>query len=413
MKSRLFLILGVVLILAVVSSCTNSLMPSRAENTSLMVSIGSSSDDRATYAPVFGDPPLSSFKRINLTVTKGETEFANINQNLSGQASVTISLPGVPYGNDYTITAKAYVNVEDPDANYGAFAATTFSFASTTAHVSLTLAPVISGTGYGTLTYTLSNPDPATTVTAGLYKFTETGVTGGSLDLQASLTVNGIQQSTSVPVGYYVLQFGDNVPSIVHIYKDLETVLAETNDLFNLSVSPSLDSSVSVTLSRSGIVRAGTTVTITMSDQYLPGSVSLNGGADNAYLTGVETDNGLGVYTRTFTMPNKSVVVSATKRTVPDSGLDFVDPNESDQLRFWSTGGSPAIINSANPGDTITILANSAPVTVMSWYLDGVYQPGSNTSTFTIPADCTDNYVGVLVYIDGLPYAVAIPINQP
>ena len=409
MKTKPFFVLCVLAIFAAVSSCTFFTEPAQEKSSDLVISVGAFSADgaRATYSPYFSNPPLSTFAKITLNVTGAG---GNFDSNSTGPLTDVwkATLTNVPYGS-YTITAKAYINAGDADTAYAAIGTKTYAFSSGAVQTSLTL-NVVNNDGTGTFSYKLTDPDTIDPkVTAGLYTFDNSSF---STTLKTALTVDGTVRNIPVDAGYYMLMFGNRVPSIVHIYKDLVTVVDETNDLFNLRVDPGLDSNVNVTLSRSGIVRQGTTVTITMSGQYAPGSISLNGGSDNSSFTGGETASGSG-YTRSFTMPSRSVVVSASKGPTPGVNIEFENPSKYEDIDFWSViAGTPtAAISSAAPGSTITVVGETT-VQILYWYLDGVHQASSDFNpNFTIPSPSSAYDVGVVVYMGGVPYALTIPIN--
>jgi len=424
MKNKSFLLLCAAVIFLTVSGCHNFLdLPGEGGN--LMVSIGLNqpNEARATYSPVFNDPPLSTFAKIILTV--GTYTYDSTAPGQSVTDTWTVSLPEVPYG-AYTITAKAYVNSGDAADKHAAYGTTTHTFNNTNAHAKLTLAPVINE-GSGTLKYTLTEPDNYVTpggftpITAKLNLYN-----GTNFNTPDEVLITGSPQTKILTAGFYLLTFGSRVPSIVHIYKDLETVVAETNDIFNLRVNPVTD--VDVALSRSGTtltlpakIRAGTVILMTMKNQYLPDSVTLNAGAVTSF-TGAEVHEGNGVYTRSFTMPNTSVVVNTTKRVVPDNIADFEDYNQQAHLRFWSVTPSAILDTTASRGQEITVRAHNSfnpptgemTLSVLSWYLDGNIVQSAG-ATYTVPSETEANYVGALVVINvnGVPavHAIAIPIS--
>ena len=447
MKTKLFFFLSVLVIFTAISGCSfapierPALVPVpeetvpvvvSGESTRFVISIGDfSPGPRATYSPKFLDPPLSTFEKITIEVVPAVPGPSyTVNSTDSGQnpgESWSAELLDVPYG-EYTIYAKAYLNESDVSTAYAAYDEKPHTFSAETAHAVLTLSPVVSS-GTGTLRYKLTDPDTvAGPVSAGLYSYTPEPF---STTLYQALTVSGAEiQINNIPAGYYLLMFGDRVPSIVHIYKGLETELAETNDIFNLSVSPSLDSSISITSNRmpggaAGKVRDGVTVVLTMSGQYDPNSVTLNGGLDNGLLIGsVDTNNGNGTFTQSFVMPKRSVVLSADLRTIPGFEVEFNDPNKFEYLRFWSV--SPSAIlgppGSAPRGTDITVRAHESfvptpsgemSVSVLYWYLDGNRQSASDMQqTFTIPSNTAANYVGAIVLVQGVPHAIDILINH-
>ena len=420
MKTKPFVFLSFLLILAALSGCSFLTESGEEKNEDLVITIGAYPEGaRATFSPYFNDPPLSTFGKITLKVTGAGGDFDFSTAGSSAGESWTVVLTNVPYGT-YVLTAKAYLNAGDAETKHVAIGEKTYSFSNGAPNVGITLNVVDSGSGTGTLRYTLKNPDPiGTPINASLNKYTTNPY---SISPQATLTVNGTENTiTGIPAGYYLLMFGDMAPSVVHIYKDMETVAEETNDIFNLDVlSP--DTSVSINLSRSGKIREGTLIMATMSGQYEPNSIKLNGGGDNNYLSGsIDTNNGNGIFTRTFTMPRKSVVVGANKGPTPEIYIDLEDPNQQEKLRFWSTS---AIISTASPNQVVTVRAFESydslgnpdgaeiPVIVAIWYLDGNFA-ASNVQTYTVPFDTNANRVGALVYIEGVPHAVDIPIIIP
>ena len=427
MKSKLFFVLCAVAI--IVTGCyftERPLEPEEVETAALTITIGATTPiGRATYSPAFQDPPLDTFETIILEISTTPTPLiVTHNSTEDGPLSGvwTVELPDIPYGT-YTITAKAYMAEVDPESTPGGFAAygnATIELTSTAYEASLILKPVVTD-GNGTLRYTLVDPDPYGPVLAELREYNPTEP---NPLFPKTLTVNGGTVTETIPAGYYLLAFGDKVPSIVHIYKNLETEVTgpdATNDIFNLSRDPLLDSAVVITLSRIGKVREGTTVAVEVRGPYLPGTLKLNNGADNGIL-GSETPltPGAEVYTRTFTMPSKSVVVSAV-RIPPEIEVRFEELNKDKHLDFWSadTNGDPiAVISSATPGQKITIRAyevkgelSSGEITLdnIQWYLNSVLKTGDD-NVFTIPSPCTDSYVGAIFDIDNVPHSVAIPI---
>lgn len=422
MKNKLFLLLSVALIFAAAVSCTDSLMPPRTENAGLEITIGAASDgSKATYSPVFQDPPLSTFAKIILEIAKTSTPdvpvatFDSTGNGTMAGGIWTIKLPDLVYG-AYTITARAYMSGVDSATHpeeYAAIGEKAITLSQSTPRASLTMKPVVSE-GTGTLKYTLTDLDTIPAA-AKLYKFNAITIKG---DLFQTLTVNGtLQTINNIPAGYYVLEFGDNFPSAVHIYQNLVTELSETNEIFNLSKD--YVEGVDITLSREGKIRGGTLITITVSGQYVPGSLRLNGETDTDLLSPELAPVG-GTYTRTFTMPTRSIVVSAS-RIPPEIEIDFAYLNKHENLGFWSVTPS-AFISSAKPGQTITIKAyeektNSSspeiPLVITSWFLNGDDQHVA-TPTFTVPSTCTaDDYVGVMITIDDALHSVAIPIVLP
>ena len=201
-------------------------------------------------------------------------------------------------------------------------------------------------------------------------------------------------------------------------------------DSFSLSRDPGTTGAL-ITFSHSGNVLYGTTVTVTVarsySERYIPGSVKLNNGDDDACFLTPEVKNLDGTYTRTFRMPAKTIVVSAASEPIPQAVVDINDPNMDKYIHFLDATNSVEIEYAGPPGREITVEAYKPayygappdeieiiPLTVQSWWLDSVIQSGlgPNPRTFTIPDPCYARIVTAMVTIGGKPHSVSIPIRQ-
>ena len=407
MKTKFVLLLCASVIFAVVSGCSVFFEPVQAENTTLVISVGLFSPDstRMTYSPEFDELPLSMYEKIILEIDSKTFDSTNPGQTVSNNTWI-IELPDVPYG-VYTITAKAYLEALDSVENYSAFGEAEFNFTAVNTRASVVISPVFDE-GEGTLVYTLTDPDDVSgPVSAKLYKLTmEEDIP--VMTFETNLVVNGQDEVLEdLDAGFYLLEFGYNVPSVIHIYKNMETKVEVTNNIFNIIIDESISGKNMQITTRAYKVLAGNTVTLTITGQYKIGSVTLNGGF--AEFTGNETfDND--TYTRTFTMPSKSVIVNADMRT-SDSGIEFWNPNEFENLRFVLSG-SGTTITTVSPGQTIAIKSGENDVSAAFWYLDSEQKAGG--LTFTVPSEATANYVGALVFHNGTFLApFAIPIMYP
>ena len=404
MKTKMVLLALVTAIIMITAGCTPSILPPQSRG--LVIDLGASDDvTRATFSPVFNAQPLTTFGRITVDIV-GVGASAGTNryyESTTAPSSNKVEAADLPYGR-YNVTVKAYLPGVGDNNKYSAIATTAnFDFTNATPRLALTLKPITSE-GTGTFTYKLTDPDTVKgPVTAKLFNYSTNAE-------YATLTVNNTEiPLNNVPVGYYRLTFGNKVPHIIHIYKDLETKMSDTNDIFDLSINPAMDPKINIQLNRSGKILGGTLITMTLSGQYSPGTVSLNNGTDNG-LMGTETLVSTGTYTRTFTMPNRSIVINALLGTPPGVDLGFEDISNYSILELWN-GTSTA--TTASPGQTITIRAVEPAVTlvVKGWYFNDAYEESSSASHL-IPNPCSASYIGVFVEINGVPYSLSIKIVQ-
>jgi len=447
-KTRPFLLLCVLILLSAVSGCTFLPGPN-VQNGHLVIAVGLSSPDttKKTYTPEFD---LYTFEKVVIRVTQEitieeiiddiavetvvETVFAEISRD-PGYQSLTFELPDLPY-DTYIITARAYVRGNHEGDNYAAIGKKEFEFNSASYSTTVFLDPVINEEGTkGTLRYKLINAI-GLPVNAKLYPLDEVDnpeavmiLTQGSNPLD---TLYGFHTMV-LDTGYYVFFFGEDAPNIVHIYKNMATVLeyeytiygAVTRIIYSQGIS---DIQIILTTEETiiddeDIFSYGTDIKVTIIKgndyRYKPNTLKLNNGLDNHWLIGEEIKSPDGTYTRTFRMPAGDVLVSVESEPIPKVAADFSDPVMTQFIKFYSvSGGASEPIKEALPGQTIRVsfdhpAAAETTFTVQSWWMDEDSQGGPGDLTFTVPNPCNNYwYVTVLLTIGDIPYSASLPIKH-
>ena len=356
---------------------------------------------------------------------KTETVFAELTRDPQYE-SMTVELPDFLY-DTYTITARAYINYNDDDDDYTAFGKTDFKFTNDAPYAVVYLNALLGDEeAEGTLTYLLINAVGFQEVTAELYRYDNEETKIILNQGRNSLSETGFY-TIPLPTGYYIFKFGKNAPCVVHIYKNLETILEDEFTIYgelSTAVYPE-ESDVHIAASHNGIVSYGTDVTITITNggeyRYKPGSVKLNNGVDNIYFTlagerGNEVRNPDGTYTCTFRMPAWDVEISIETELIPVIDIDFSDPNMSRYIRFWSVTDNQEI-DFAVCGETITVTfdgpTGAGTFAIQSWWLDTDPQDNDDPTnmTFSVPDPCIAWNVTAIVTIGNIPLSVSIPIR--
>ena len=429
--TKSFLPIIVFIVLAAVSGCTLFSEPSKGRG-SLMIALGIAPPGQAkvTYTPEF---TLSIYEKVVIDITNEDTGAVvpEIVRYPRTDSSV-IELLDLPYGR-YSISARAYINSSDDEEDYAAVSDTEFEFSAYSYWATIMLDPLMGDEGTtGTLRYKLINAI-GFPVSAVLYPFDEADDPDAKITLTQGLNPLDTQSgyhSLVLDSGYYLFFFGEYAPSVVHIYKDLVTVLdAEYSIYGTLSKIPypQGDSDVQIIVSSDGIalgdnvpVSYGTDVKITIiggnNYRYITDSVKLNGGDDDNWFITPEVENADGSYSRTFRMPGRDVAISVDSELIPKGGFDFNDPNMYRYLQFRRVSDN-AVIDSVYPGEKITVEFNNPaepapPFAVLSWWLDLSPQNNSDGAVFTVPDPCSAWNVTVMVTIGNMPYSVSIPVRQ-
>ena len=450
-RSKLFLILLCMSALtAVLSGCFSPLIPNDKGN--LLIFLGVPDLSRKTYTPYVD---LSMFEEISIRVVKFETTeetieeiideetivtvvevvneivFAEISRNPQYQ-STTIELIDLPY-DTYTITAHAYLTVLDKDEeNCTAYGEVEFEFSERTPWATVVLDPFIGiEDTKGTLKYKLINAI-GLPVTAELYPYDDISPASRMILTQGTNPLDPAAgfYTISLDSGFYMFFFGENPPCVVQIFKNLETLLEDEFSIFGsltTAVNPGGSSDVQILLSHNGtpieegeILSYGTEITVSIirgnDYRYVKDSVKLNNGNDdNWFLVPEESISNESIFTRTFRMPARDVLVSIQTELIPKVNIDFSDPNLSKYLKFRNAMDN-AEIDYAYPGQQITVVfdhpAGSGALAVQSWWLDSVTASSDDPAKliFTVPNPCLAWNVTVMVTIGNVPHSVSIPI---
>jgi len=456
-------LLYILMILAAVSGCTFFPETGAApyqEKGRLLISVGVSPYDasRKTFTP---DVDLYNFEKIVLKVTQeietevekeieiegedGEpvtiivtetvteiVEFANI--TLGRNESKIVELIDLPY-DTYIITAWAYISASHSADEFAAFVEMEFNFSYNNYRAAVIMDLLIGEGTTGTLRYKLLNT-VLLPVTAELYPF-ENISEQSKMTLFQGLnpfdTVSGYHSMT-LPTGFYLFFFGDKAPSVVHIYKNMETLLDDEYTLYGKvsSIIPQ-GTDVQIIFSCDGSpvstdenLSFGKEVTITIirgdEYRYTENSLKLNAsatyplGADNNWFIAPEVKNPDGSYSRTFKMPGYDIEVSIDTEIIPVIDIDFNDPNMYRYFRFLSVPGNEEI-DYVYPGQTVKIVLDhpsggEIPFVVHSWWLDIESQADTANMMFTVPDPCDAWNVTVLLTIGNVPHSVSIPIGH-
>ena len=454
-KTKILMLLCVFVILAALAGCSFSPEIHPEQKGRLLIFLGVQDLSRKTYTP---EVDLSMFEVIDIkvykekiveetieeeideetviTVVEKVTEeiFAEISRNPQYQ-STTIELLDLPY-DTYLISAAAYLSSSDKDEdNCTAFGKIEFTFTDKTPWATVTLDPFIGDEGTsGTLRYRLINAI-GLPVQALLYPYDDISEESKMILTQGTNPFDPVAgfYSMSLDSGFYMFFFGENPPSVVQIYKNMETVLEEEFSIYgslNVVVNPEANSDVQVVLSNGGIpisegeiLSYGTEVTVTIIRgsvyRYMPGTLSLNNGSDdNWFITQEEPKTHNGSHTRTFRMPARDVVVSVQTEIIPVVDLNFDDPNLSGYLQFRNVFDN-AVIDSVYPGQEITVVFDhpsgaGIPFAVQFWLLDLSQVSSGDPANlkFTVPDPCNAWSVTAIVIIGNVPHSVSIPIRH-
>ena len=453
-KIKILILLCAFAILAALAGCS---LPSgiNEDKGRLLIFLGVQDLTRKTYTP---EVDLSMFEVIDIKVYKEkiveetieeeidetivytvvekvvEEVFAEITRNPQYQ-STTIELLELPY-DTYFISARAYLSESHKDEdNCTAFGKIEFTFTGKTPWATVTMDPFIGEEGTtGMLRYKLINAI-GLPVQALLYPYDDISEESKMILTQGTNPLDPVSGFYSMPLdsGFYMFFFGENAPSVVQIYKNMETVLEEVFSIYgslNVVINPEANSDVQVLLSNGGspisngeILSYGTEVTVTIVQgsvyRYIPGTLTLNNGSDdNWFITQEEPKTLNDSHSRTFRMPARDVVVSVQTEIMPVVDINFSDPNLSEYLKFRNVADN-SVIDSANPGQEITVTFDhpsgaGIPFAVQAWLLDlsQVISGDPANLKFTVPDPCNAWSVTAIVIIGNVPHSVSIPIRH-
>ena len=200
--------------------------PQKDSEPVLRLLINSFPETARTISPDFGTGP--DFQKYFIMIYGQGSTTNNYNLTFTGSDRNNPKLTSVAYGT-YTITVWGYLSADDSTSNYSAEGIADFTFNSSNTTAMITLSPV-SDTGTGTLKFRLSDLS-GTINSATLIDYSDIDNYPDiepvpELDYPYSLSANtGVFSTKILPTGFYALYFGHNVPEIVHIYRNFETVV--------------------------------------------------------------------------------------------------------------------------------------------------------------------------------------------
>ena len=345
--------------------------------------------------------------------------------------SLTIDMEDLPYG-IYTLIAKAYVRSSHADDNYAAYGEIEFEYKSNSYLAEIPLVPLIGQDHtYGVLRYRLINAI-GEQITSELFYLDESYEPDSKITLNQGLnhldTVSGYY-TEDLATGYYLYFFGKNSPSVIHIYKNMVTILEDEYSLFgdvSRIISPN-GSDITVTITCEGKeVRDGQTLSYGQDVEvkiekgndfrYSENSIHLNYGDDDNWFYEY-TDYYYPadcIYYRSFRMPPHDVIVNVDSELIPYHDLDFNNPNWSGYVRFRDSSGN---ITAAHEGQTVSAYldypgSQGIQFEIISWWLDNAETASTDPTkqTFTVPNPCVAWNLTAIVNIENVPHSVSIPI---
>ena len=410
----------------------------KSKNLVISVDMDSYEGLRKTYTP---DVSIYDFGEIIMRIYReveagGEITRVKVGNDIVIKPyydSLTVELMDLPY-DTYIITAQAYINSSVGNINnFVAYGEQKFTFSASSTETKVMMDLIVGPAGStGTLRYKLINAI-GLPVEAVLYPLNDISEEAKMILTQGlnPLDPVGGWHTKVLASGYYVFFFGETSPNIVHIYKDLVTVLQDQYTIYGsltTLVNPKPASDVKIfpyfygtetLIEDEEILSYGTEVTVKIANgnvyRYVPGSIKLNNGFDNAWFISPEVKNPDGTYSRTFRMPARDITVSVDSEIIPEIEIGFKDPNMADYIRFVNVSDNNEI-DFVNPGQAIKVVFDDPnvpglPFALQSWWLD--ITPQANTGfTFTVPSPCSAWSVTAIVTIGNVPHSVSIPIGH-
>ena len=264
-----FLLIPVLAMFVLGAACSlpNDPMPG---NPGLMIGIGLAQEGKIseggterTISPQFTQPYLSLFNKLVLVIDGVPESGGTFYQEF---VNPTSSIVDVPYGS-YTVSVKAYKNADDNPDDYAAFGSAQHIYSSSDRYVYVILGPV-ADEGAGTLKYKLTDISGIIT-SAVLIRYADLGSypnidseTDPQYPYSLAVNANLIEEYNEqpLPAGYYVLMFGNNVPYVIQIYKNFDTLVELTIETTGIAATP-------IASHAEGVVAPGTAVTLSCSTE--------------------------------------------------------------------------------------------------------------------------------------------------